>query len=122
VRRSRTNTPLAALALMNDEQFVEASRALAQRIMTEGGQEPSERAAYAFRLATARPPSDAELDVLLQVHQASLDKYQADPESAAQLTAVGESQADGSLDVSRLAAWTIVANLILNLDETLTKR
>ena len=78
VRRSRTNTPLAALALMNDEQFVEASRHMAQRIMTEGGLGDGQRASYAFRLATSRLPSDAELKVLLDVYRAALARFQAD--------------------------------------------
>jgi len=121
VRRSRTNTPLAALALMNDEQFVEASRQLAQRMMTEGGKTDADRASYAFRLATARPPQAKELEVLLDVYKASLAKFEADKEAATKLIAVGESKPDATLDTSQLAAWTMVANLILNLDETITK-
>ncbi len=121
VRRSRTNTPLAALALMNDEQFIEASRGLAQRVMKEGGPSDEERAVYAFRLATARRPDNEELAVLLDVYRASLQRYEKDREAAGQLVSVGESRPDESLDTSRLAAWTMVANMLLNLDETLTK-
>ena len=121
VRRSRTNTPQAALALMNDEQFVEASRGLAQRVMAEAGDSDQRRAAYGFRLATARAPSDAESAVLLDVYGSSLAKFRSDTEAASQLVAVGESKPDPKLDVASLAAWTMVANLILNLDETITK-
>ncbi len=121
VRRSRTNTPLAALALMNDEQFVEASRGLAQRIMLEGGKSTEERAAFAFRLATSRMPRDAELAVLIDVYQTCLKRFTADKEAATKLIAVGESKPNETLDASQLAAWTMVANMVLNLDETITK-
>lgn len=121
LRRSRTNTPLAALALMNDEQFVEASRALAQRTMNEGGESATDRATFAFRLATMRRPSDAELAVLMDVYKANLVKYESDKEAATELINVGESKPDEKLDVSQLAAWTMVANMLLNLDETITK-
>ena len=121
VRRSRTNTPLAALALMNDEQFVEASRAFAQRVMNEGGGADAARATFAFRLATARKPTGAELTVLTDVYQAHLATFQTDKEAASKLIHTGESKPDDQLDPSELAAWTMVANLILNLDETVTK-
>ncbi|MBC8357111.1 MAG: DUF1553 domain-containing protein [Planctomycetes bacterium] len=121
VRRSRTNTPLAALALMNDEQFVEASRAFAQRAMTEGGKTDQERASYTFRLALTRSPTEAELAVLLDVYRANLAKYQADKEAATKLISVGDSKPIENLDPSQLAAWTMIGNLILNLDETMTK-
>ncbi len=121
VRRSRTNTPQAALALMNDEQFVEASRHFAQRMTTQGGKTDADRASYAFRLATARQPQAKELEVLLDVYKATLAKFEADKEAAKKLINVGESKPDETLDPSQLAAWTVVANLILNLDETITK-
>jgi hypothetical protein len=121
VRRSRTNTPLAALALMNDEQFVEASRAFAQLAMTAGGETEEERATYAFRLALTRQPSDAELAVLLDVYRSNLARFQADKETATKLINIGESKPDENLDPSELAAWTMIGNLILNLDETVTK-
>jgi len=121
VRRSRTNTPLAALALMNDEQFVEASRAFAQRIMTEGGTTVAERAAFAFRSATTRYATADELAVLTELHQAHLAKFQGDKEAAAKLIQIGESKPDDRLDPSELATWTMIGNLLLNLDETVTK-
>ncbi|RIK82287.1 MAG: hypothetical protein DCC68_06665 [Planctomycetota bacterium] len=121
VRRTRTNTPLAALALMNDEQFVEASRHLAERVILEGGPSDADRATYLFRLATARKPNDAELSVLLETlakHQAT---FAADEEAAKKLIAVGESKPRQGLDAKQVAAWAMVANLVLNLDEVLTK-
>jgi hypothetical protein len=122
VRRERTNTPLAALALMNDVQFFEAARHLAQRMMKEGGQDVQDRAAYAFELATARVPSPQELQVLVQQYQAHRDAFAGNTESAAKLLSVGDSPRDESLDAVEHAAYTMVANLILNLDETVTKR
>lgn len=121
VRRSRTNTPLAALALLNDEQFVEASRKLAERTMTEGGQGDGQRASYAFRIVTARLPTDGELKVLLDIYRSSLKKYRSDYQASEQLLQVGESDRNRELDSAELAAWSIVANLLLNLDETVTK-
>ena len=121
VRRERTNTPLAALALMNDKQFVEAARALAQRMMREGGDSPDGRAAYGFRLATARQPRPEELAVLTDQFNRHLKRFQENGQAAAGLLAVGDSPRDESLDAGQLAAWTLVANLILNLDETVTK-
>ena len=120
-RRSRTNTPLAALALMNDIQFFEAARGLAERVMTESGPAVKDRAAYAFRLATARQPSDVEVDVLVRQYEAQLAAYRGDAESAEKVLAVGESPVPEGLDSAELAAWTLVANVILNLDETMTK-
>jgi hypothetical protein len=121
VRRARTNTPLQALALLNDVQFVEAARHLAERMMTEGGSSPPDRAGFGFRLATARPPEPDELDVLLRTYEAQLADYTADPAAALALLAVGESKRNESLEPAQHAAWTVVANLILNLDETITK-
>jgi hypothetical protein len=122
VRRERTNTPLAALALMNDVQFVEAARHLAERMMKEGGARVEDRMAYAFELATARVPSPQELGVLVQQYQAHRETFAENEESAAKLLSVGDSPRDRSLNVVDHAACTMVANLILNLDETITKR
>ena len=121
VRRERTNTPMQALTLTNDVQFVEAARNLAQRMMTEGGKTTGQRITFAFRLATARPPDDAEMAVLLDVFQAHLQEYTSHKDAAAKLVSIGESKRNESLDISLLAAYTMLGNLILNLDETLTK-
>ena len=119
--RPRTNTPLQALALMNDPQFFEASRRLAERMMREGGASPEARIAYAFRLATARTPRSDELGVLLETFQSHLQEYQADGDAALKTIGVGDSKRDETLEPRELAAYTMAANLILNLDETLTK-
>lgn len=120
VRRPRTNTPLQALVLMNDTQFVEAARQFAQRIMA-AEQTPEKRATYAFRLATCRTPDERETAVLVKLYEDQLAEYQANPEAAKQLLSVGELKRDETLEPAEHAAWTMVANLILNLDETVTK-
>lgn len=121
VRRGRTNTPLQALVLMNDKQYVEAARKLAQRMILEGGATPEERLTYGFRWTTARKPSAEELAVLVRVYQSHLAEYQADKAAAEKLIAVGETKRDEVLDASDLAAYTMTANLMMNLDEAVTK-
>ncbi len=121
VRRERTNTPLQALLLMNERQFVECARHLAQRMMKEGGATPESRAAYGFRLATGRPPGSEDAADLLAAYRDFRTKFRADAEGARKLIAVGDSAPDPALDAQELAAWTMVANLILNLDEVLNK-
>jgi uncharacterized protein DUF1553 len=122
VRRARTNTPLQALVLMNDKQFVEAARYFAERTMREGGASPDERLAHAFRLATARSAKPDELAVLSRVFQKHLNDYKQNPEAAKQFVDVGEKKSDlTKVDPVELAAYTMTASLILNLDETITK-
>ncbi|MBI3472433.1 MAG: DUF1553 domain-containing protein [Candidatus Solibacter usitatus] len=121
VRESRTNTPLQALTLMNDVTYVEASRALAQRMMTEAGPAAEERIAYGFRLVTARRPTPEESRILLAGFHHHRDTYQTDLQAALKLVSQGESPRNEKLDVSELAAYTSAASLILNLDETITK-
>ena len=120
-RRLLTNTPLQALVLLNDPTYVEAARALAQRIMMEGGKSPTKRVDFAFRLATDRVPSAHERDVLLRSFQEQLADFRRQQTDAAKLLSVGESKYDSRLDKNELAAWTTVASMILNLDETITK-
>lgn len=120
-RRPRTNTPLQALALMNDEQYVEAARRLAERIVREGGTLPAERLAYGFRLVTARHPEPAELAVLSRVLERAVERFTADKPAAEKLLAIGETPRNAQLGAVELAAYTILANLLLNLDETITK-
>jgi mono/diheme cytochrome c family protein len=121
VRRPRTNTPLQALALMNDLQFVEASRAFAQRIMMEGGTSAGDRINHAFRLATSRLPVAAEVKVLQEIFNQQLAEFRRDRGAAEKLLGAGNFKANGDLDQSELAAWTTIASMILNLDETVTK-
>jgi hypothetical protein len=121
VRRSRTNTPLQALVLMNDPTFVEAARKLAERAMTEGGKEDSQRIGFAFRLATGRLPRSEELAVLQNVLDQERENYLHDTDSANKLLAVGESPINKTLDPAQHAAWTMLCSAILNLDETISK-
>jgi hypothetical protein len=121
-RRSQTNTPLQALVLLNDPTFVEASRALAQRALLEGGRDATARLSYAFRLATARKPTSQEIRVLRTLLDARLGDYRHDRRGALKLLAVGESPRNPRLDVAELAAYTTVASVIFNLDETITKQ
>jgi hypothetical protein len=121
VRRARTNTPLQALILMNDPTYIEASRKLAERVLTEGGPSTEGRIALAFRLVTGRRPRDAEVGVLGKVHDAQLAAYRKDPQAALKLLQVGESARNDKLDPAELAAWSVVASVILNLDETVTR-
>ncbi len=121
VRRARTNTPLQALALMNETGHLEAARHLAARAFHEADVTAAARVAYMFRLLTARSPSDRELAVLLDLRHAFADRYRADPQSAVELLAIGETPAAASVDPTELATDTVLASLILNLDEVVTK-
>jgi hypothetical protein len=121
VRRDRTNTPLAALVLMNDTQFIEAARGLAERVVLHAENDPDRWITEAFRRATARRPESAELRILRRVYDDQVAEFRADVAAARALIATGESKPDAALDPCQLAAMTIVANLILNLDETVTK-
>jgi hypothetical protein len=121
VRRGRTNTPLQALVLMNDDQYVEAARHLASRMIHEGGATPTERIVFAFRLATSRRPTADEIAVFTRLFDEQKAAYANNAEAAERLIHVGDSPADTTVDARELAAWSIVANVILNLDETITK-
>jgi hypothetical protein len=121
-QRSQTNTPLQALALLNDPTFVEASRNLAERMMVLPDADDSGRVAFAFRAAAARRPVKDEVRILLGVFVAQRVAYTKKPDDARKLLAVGESKRDESLAEADLAAWTTVASIILTLDETITKR
>jgi hypothetical protein len=121
VRETRTNTPLQALTLMNDVTFIEAARGLAQRVIINGGAGPEERLTLAFRLVTSRPPRPHELQILVSGWQSHRERFARSPSSADKLTAIGELKRPDELDLPDLAAYTTVAMIILNLDETITK-
>jgi hypothetical protein len=121
VRRTRSNTPLQALALMNDPQFMEASRVFAERILKEGGTQVDERIKFAYQWATSRNANPNELDIVKDILNAELKAYRKSPESAKLLVAVGDSTPDSTIESAELAAWSVVANLVLNLDETITR-
>ncbi len=119
--RERSNTPLQALQLMNDIQHVEAARHFAQRIIKEGGKTSETRLRWAWRSVTGRRPTDEELDIALKALDDHLARYQSDQAAASELIAYGESKPEASIDARELAAYTLVANLLLNLDETICK-
>ncbi|MFO1078588.1 MAG: PSD1 and planctomycete cytochrome C domain-containing protein [Planctomycetota bacterium] len=121
VRTKATNSPLHALVLRNDPTFVEAARGFAARAWREGGAEARTRIAWAFRAATARTPGASELDRLVARWEATRARFVADPAAAAALLAVGEAPCDTSIPPAELAAATVVASILLNLDEVLTR-
>jgi hypothetical protein len=120
-RRPRSNTPLQALAALNDPAFMEAALALAERIMLNGGPRPEQQADYVFRLCLARPPTQPERQRLVSLYQQQLKEFERDAAVAEQLVNIGSVERPPSLDTRQLAAWTMVGNVLLNLDETLTK-
>jgi hypothetical protein len=105
---------------MNDPTYVEASRKLAERLLTEAAT-PDERIALAFRLATGRQPKAEEGTVLRRIFDEQLAVYRQDEKAALKLLAVGEAERNQKLDPVELAAWSMVASVILNLDETVTR-
>jgi len=119
-RRLTTNTPLQALVLLNDPTYVETARVLARNAIMEGGSDPKLRLRFLFREATGRRPTPAEMQILLDLAQRRLDHYRKEPGQAAKLIAVGAAKAP-NVEAGELAAWTIVASTVLNLDETITK-
>lgn len=120
-RRERSNTPLQALQTLNDTQHVEAARAFAERILTTGGGSPQERIAFAYRTVLSREPAAPELELVARTLQTYLRRYQSDSAAAERLIHVGESRPKIIAAPAELAAYTLIANLILNLDETLNR-
>ncbi|MFV1994693.1 MAG: DUF1553 domain-containing protein, partial [Verrucomicrobiales bacterium] len=121
VARAITNTPLQALVLLNDPQFVEASRSLARRILAEAPGSSDAGIPFAFEECTARAPAEAEVAVIRQALERERAAYASDRQAAGALLEIGESSRPGDLDRAELAAWTTVASLIMNLSETLTR-
>lgn len=121
LRRSRSNTPLQALNLMNDPTYVEAARFLAQRMIKEGGTSIESRLTHGFRLLLGRNPSLQELQVLTAAVERSIKDFTNDPEAAKQLLTIGEAKSDEKLNPAELATYTTLASTLINLDETITK-
>ncbi|MEO8127218.1 MAG: DUF1553 domain-containing protein, partial [Bryobacteraceae bacterium] len=121
VRRSVTNTPLQALTLLNEPIFVEAARKVAERAYREGGSDTGARLEFLFRLATGRKARAPELSVLRKTFEQMLSQFTADQTGARALLAVGESTSDQAIPVNELAAYAAVANMVLNMDEVITK-
>jgi hypothetical protein len=122
IRRIRTNTPLQALVTMNDPVYIEAAQALARRIVLEGGDDAGARVTYAFRLVVTRPPSDGERARLVTLYEQLVERYSADSAAAMPLATDPLGPVPQGMNVAELAAWTVVGNVLLNLDETLARR
>jgi hypothetical protein len=120
-RRERSNTPLQALQLMNDIQHVEAARALATRTLAEAPADDAARIEWLSKTVLARVPTADEAAILAEVVAGNRARYEADPEAAKRAIAHGESKPPAGLAPAELASWTLLANLMLNLDETLTR-
>ncbi|MEO8497000.1 MAG: DUF1553 domain-containing protein, partial [Planctomycetota bacterium] len=121
VHRERTNTPLQALVSLNDPQFFEAARRLAGNALNASGGDATKTIDYISQHVLGRPMSEREQAILLSDQVEYLAYYQSKPDDAKALIAVGESKADDKLDVSDLAAWTMICNEVINLDEALNK-
>ena len=120
-RRVRTNTPLQALVTLNDPTYIEAAQALGRRIMREGGDSLSDRAAFALRLCLCRPPTDPQIDIVRELVTAQQSEYAAAPEAARQLASDPLGPPPPDWDAAELAAWTVAANVLLNMDAVLNK-
>lgn len=120
-RRPRTNTPLQALVLLNDPIYVEAARVFAQRLMCEGGPTATGRLRLAFVLCVSRPPTPEEEKLVLALYYRQLARFEAHPAEAEKLLGVGAAPRPKEMPVAELAAWTAVGNVLLNLDETISK-
>ena len=121
VKRSRTDTPVQALALLNEVTFVEAARNLAEHMLTEGGTADCDRLQWGFRRVTGRPPDAEELRVLTRGLEGRLAHYQKDPAAARQLIGLGQSKPAPGLPAELLAAYTVTANVLFNLDEFINR-
>jgi mono/diheme cytochrome c family protein len=121
MRRSRSNTPLQALNLLNDPTYVEAARWIAHRMLTEGSHSDESRITHGFRLLLSRRPNPRELTTLTGALERHRRSFLADPEAAKQFLGVGETKTPPAPDPAELAALTMVASTLLNLDETVTK-
>jgi len=122
-QRAHSNTPLAAMALLNDPTFIEAARSLALRVVQEGGDTDSARLAYAFRLTLSRVPTQFESRTLQQLLDQSRQRYERSPQEADRVTKVGLAQQklDEHIKTTEIAAWTTISRVLLNLSETITR-
>ncbi|MHB1079867.1 MAG: PSD1 and planctomycete cytochrome C domain-containing protein [Prosthecobacter sp.] len=121
VKRSRTNTPLQALSLLNEVTFVEAARSLAQQMMQHGGTTPEQRIAYGYERATARAIDPTALKQLTTGLKQRITEFQAKPAEATALISQGATKADATLNPAELAAYTTTAAVLLNLDRVITR-
>jgi hypothetical protein len=117
----RTNTPLQAFVTLNDPVYVEAAQALARRILTEGGATPEEQVAWALSVCLARAPESEQVTALLDLYQSEHEHYRGDLEAARKLATDPLGPLPQGFDPAAAAAWTVVANVLLNLDGVLTR-
>jgi uncharacterized protein DUF1553/uncharacterized protein DUF1549/cytochrome c len=122
VNRPRTNTPLQALCSLNDPVYIEAAQALARRIVKEGGATLETRARHGFRLCLARPPQQTEFKRLVDLYRQAHEKYAANKEAARDMASSPLGPIPPGMDAVDLAAWTVVSNVLLNLDEMFARR
>jgi hypothetical protein len=122
VTRQRTSTPLQALVLLNDPQYLESARVLAEQVLQQGARSTDDRATYAFRRVTSRTPTESERRHLVQLFESERARFDASPTAARELLRVGERPPDATLNSAEAAAWTVVASTILNLDEAVYTR
>jgi hypothetical protein len=121
LRRTPTNTPLQAFVTMNDPVFVEASQALARRIVREGGGDLRSRLQFGLELATGRSAEATQIDALSNLYEEELNHYRGNAEAATKLATEPLGPLPEGADAAELAAWTVVANVLLNLDGVLMK-
>jgi hypothetical protein len=121
-RREQTATPLQALVLLNDPQFVEAARVLAEKLIGQQGSTVESRLAAAFRMLTSRVPTAKESEILLNLYGDQREHFAKSPEGTKALLAVGETPRDETIDATDLAATAMVVRLLFNFDECVTKR
>ncbi len=121
VRRTRTNTPLQALVTLNDPVYVEASQALARR-MAGAGKEKSDKIRLGVKLCLSREPSEREVERLSRLYDDAYSRFAGDADKARKMATEPLGPAPAGSDLADLAAWTVVANVLLNLDETLMRR
>jgi hypothetical protein len=122
MRRIQTNTPLQALVTLNDPVYLEMAQALARRIAREGGSTPESRAAFGLRLALCRPRRPEQVQPILALYQRELARYASDEAAAKKLATDPLGPLPTGADAKELAAWTVVANVLLNMDAVLTNR
>ena len=121
VRRIHTNTPLQALVTLNDPVYVEASQALSRRLLSEGGKTDADRVRYGLRLCLARPPTEEQVKTLVELYQNELAHFRGQEAEAKKLAAGPLGPLPENVTAAEAAAWTSVANVLLNLDGVLTK-
>lgn len=120
-QRPRSNTPLQALALLNDPSFVEAARALAERIVREGGDDDAARVDWAYRQVVSRDPQSEVATILAEIQKEHFAYFQANPAAAKELSRVGDRPVPEDIEPAQLAAWTSVSRVLLNMHETITR-